>query len=81
MTKYPPKDNIKVTEITNTGFNIVIRTTEYFCPFDRFPWFHDKNPDDIRNVEGDADHLFWDVLDVDLSEDSFKRLATVVGSV
>ena len=76
MTKYPPKDNIKVTSVTDEGFQIIIHSTEYDCPFDKFPWFRNGTVAQIKDVEGDADHLFWDELDIDLSCDSFKRLST-----
>jgi len=76
--KYRPNRNIRVTSITHDGFWITICATEYYCTFEKFPWFRNGTEEQIKDVQGDVTHLFWDELDIDLNEDSFKRKASVV---
>ena len=79
--KIMTRDFLKVTSVTSDGFWIVINVTEYFCPFEKFPWFRNATSADIFKVQGQAYHLWWDELDIDLKEDDFKELATIIRPV
>jgi len=64
---------IEVTNISNHGVWLYIKNTEYFLPFDGFPWFKEARVGEIMDVELLQDHhLRWDKLDVDLELESLK---------
>ena len=75
------KDKIAVTSITEDGFWIAINATEYFCPFEVYYWFRNAKHEDIKNVVGNAESLHWEVLDIDLTGESFKRMSKVTRPV
>jgi len=77
IMKFQPTDNIKVTSVVDDGFWITIQNFEYFCPFDKFPKFRQGTAAQIKDVEGDVNHLFWDDLDIDLDVEDIERLATI----
>jgi hypothetical protein len=50
------------------GFWLVLDSTEYFLPFEKFPWFKGATESELRDVELlHGDHLYWPSLDVDLT--------------
>jgi hypothetical protein len=59
---------VEVTNISNHGFWILVRSKELFLSYEDFPWFKDRTIKDITKVElfGEG-HLYWENLDVDLS--------------
>lgn len=63
--------NISKPEITNIsehGFWVFIEATEYFLPFEQFPWFKQATVSQITNVQClHKTHLYWPDLDIDLS--------------
>jgi hypothetical protein len=63
--------NISKPEIANIsehGFWIFIEPTEYFLPFEQFPWFKQASVGQITNIQlMHKSHLYWPDLDVDLS--------------
>ncbi|MFH0772617.1 MAG: DUF2442 domain-containing protein [Candidatus Omnitrophota bacterium] len=63
--------NISKPEITNIsehGFWIFLKSKEYFLPFKKYPWFKDAAISSISNVElMHSQHLYWPKLDVDLT--------------
>jgi len=62
---------IEVTNISRHGIWLFIKGTEYFLPFDKFPWFKEAKIGDIMDVRLLSDHhLRWENLDVDLEIDS-----------
>ncbi|MCD4831727.1 MAG: DUF2442 domain-containing protein [Anaerohalosphaeraceae bacterium] len=64
----------EVTNISEHGFWILLSGAEYFLPFDKFPWFKDVSIAEITNVQLlHGSHLYWDVLDVDLSCDIIEH--------
>ena len=75
---YWTKDKIEITVVSEDGFWITINDFEYFCPFDKFPWFRGAAPDDIRDVLGNADDLTWDYLDIDLAGSFIIKTATII---
>ena len=61
----------EVTEVTSTGFRLLLAGREWFLSFQDFPWFTGAPAWKIRNVEQvSVDHLHWPELDVDLSVES-----------
>lgn len=64
----------EVTNISRHGFWLLVRGSEYFVPFDQFPWFRDASVDQILNVNlPSPHHLYWPDLDVDLALDSLDH--------
>lgn len=58
---------IEVTNISAHGFWVLVKGTEYFLPYDKFPWFQNARVGEILNVELlHGSHLHWPKLDVDL---------------
>ena len=58
----------EVTNISQHGFWILTNGTEYFLPFEKFPWFRDARVSEITAVQLlHGHHLYWPELDVDLS--------------
>jgi len=50
------------------GFWLLLDGTEYFLPFEKFPWFRNATRSQIRDVQLlHRTHLYWPTLDVDLS--------------
>jgi hypothetical protein len=65
---------IEVTNISSHGIWIYVKSSEYFMPFEKFPWFRDAKISDILEVELMNDHhLRWEKLDVDLELDSLEN--------
>jgi len=58
----------EVTNISRHGFWLFYDGTEYFVPFEKFPWFRNADLEKIFNVrlEGPG-HFYWPDLDIDLS--------------
>jgi len=62
-----------VTNISQHGFWILAEGTEYFLPFEKFPWFKDARVAEIMEIEfSHGSHLYWPKLDVDLSLDILR---------
>lgn len=65
---------LEVLNISKHGLWLYVEPTEYFLPFDDFPWFRNATIGAILNVcLTGADHLFWPDLDVDLHINSLKN--------
>jgi hypothetical protein len=67
--------NIKITSVKKDGFWIAIRNIEYFCPFDIFYWFKDAEKKYIFKVQGHIYTIYWEELDIFLSEEIIKELS------
>ena len=64
----------EITNISEHGFWILFEGTEYFLPFEHFPWFRDANISRITDVRVyHGTHLHWPKLDVDLSIDILQH--------
>lgn len=60
---------IEVTNISKHGIWLYAHGTEYFLPYDQYPWFKDKTVSQITNVEETSPgHYYWPDLEVDLSK-------------
>ena len=70
-------ENISQVEVTNisiSGFWLLLDDEELFLPFEDFPWFQDAPVGKIVTVELPApNHLYWPELDVDLEVESIRH--------
>lgn len=70
----PTTSAVEVTNISHHGFWLLLDGRELFLPFDEFPWFRQATVDAITRLERPAPgHLYWPVLDVDLSINSIEH--------
>jgi hypothetical protein len=52
----------------------MIERTEYFLPFEHFPWFRDATIGQLTNVQlPNTHHLYWPDLDIDLAVESLAH--------
>lgn len=64
----------EVTNISPHGFWLLLGNEEKFVSFEIFPWFRDASIREITDVELQSpDHLYWPVLDVDISVESLDH--------
>src|ERR1041384_1698800 len=65
---------VEVTNVSRTGFWLLLDGRELFLPFTQFPWFEDVTIGQLANVQRPRpDHLYWPTLDVDLSVESIEH--------
>jgi hypothetical protein len=63
----------EVTHISQHGFWLLLEDEELLLPFAQFPWFRQATIEQISRVERpSADHLYWPLLDVDLSVEGIR---------
>ena len=66
---------IEVTNVSRHGLWLLVGDEELFLPFEQFPWFRDASIEEISVVERQtADHLYWPLLDIDLSVESIRTV-------
>ena len=71
-----PTSEIEVSQASNKGFWLLLHDEELFVPFAEFPWFKKASMEKLMTVEKpSADHLYWPLLDVDLSIESIRNPA------
>lgn len=64
---------VEVTHISRQGFWLLLDDEEPALPFTEFPWFKSATIEQLLNVERPTkNHLYWPVLDIDLSVDSIR---------
>jgi hypothetical protein len=64
---------VEVTNVSQHGLWLMVGDEELFLPFEHFPWFRDASIAKISVVERQtADHLYWPLLDIDLSVESIR---------
>ena len=67
---------VEVTNVSRHGLWLLVGDEELFLPFEQFPWFRDASIEKISFVERPtADHLYWSLLDIDLSVESIRNPA------
>ena len=67
---------VEVTNVSRHGLWLLVGDEELFLPFEQFPWFRDASIEEISIVERQtADHLYWSLLDIDLSVESIRNPA------
>ena len=63
----------EVTHISKNGFWLLLDDEELLLPFSEFPWFRQATIEQLTTIEWpSADHLYWPMLDVDLSVESIR---------
>ena len=63
----------EVTHVSRHGFWLLLGDEELFLPFEGFPWFKSATIEQLLQVEWPTkDHLYWPLLDVDLSVASIR---------
>ena len=66
--------NAEVTQISPHGIWLLANGTEYFLPYEDFPWFKKGSVEQILNVRLlHGFHLRWPDLDVDLELNSLEH--------
>jgi hypothetical protein len=72
--KLGPHTSAEVSNVSATGFWLLIADKERFLPFADFPWFREARIRELTNVELQSpNHLYWPDLDVDLSVESIDH--------
>lgn len=72
-----PTLEIEVSLATNKGFWLLLENEELFVPYAEFPWFKEATMEQITKVERPSvNHLYWPLLDVDLSVESVRHPAS-----
>jgi hypothetical protein len=62
---------VEVTNVSASGFWLLLDAEEVFVEFKQFPWFKEAAIGQLLNVERPAPHhLYWPDLDVDLAVES-----------
>jgi hypothetical protein len=60
--------------ISSFGLWLLIGNTEYFVPYDKYPWFQNATLLDIYNFEVfNGKQLHWPTLDVDIDVDCLEN--------
>lgn len=63
----------EVTHVSRHGLWLLLGDEELLVPFDHFPWFRAATIEQLSRVEWPSqDHLYWPLLDVDLSIASIR---------
>lgn len=74
-----PEQGTSAAEVTNVsrhGFWLLLDGEELHVPFTEFPWFRTATIEQITTVEWPSpDHLYWPLLDADLSVASIRNPA------
>lgn len=64
---------VEVTNISPHGFWLFLGAEEIAVPYSQFPWFKSATVEQISAVERPTEnHLYWPLLDVDLSVESLR---------
>lgn len=64
---------IEVSLVSAKGFWLLLGDEELFVPYADFPWFKQATVEQVTTVERPStDHLYWPMLDVDLSVASIR---------
>jgi hypothetical protein len=65
---------IEVSLASNKGFWLLLDSEELFVPFSEFPWFQRATIEALTSiVQPSSNHLYWPLLDVDLSVESIRN--------
>ena len=64
---------VEISCATSQGLWLLLKDEELFVSLAEFPWFKKATLEQITTVEWPApDHLYWPLLDVDLSVESIR---------
>ena len=65
---------VEVLGLSRHGLWLLVGETEFYLPFEQFPWFGEARVRDAYEVELlHGTHLHWRELDVDLDLDSLQH--------
>ena len=65
---------VEVTNVSGSGFWLLLDADELFVEFKKFPWFKDASIGQLVDVKRPAPHhLYWPALDVDLAVESLSQ--------
>ena len=71
-----PTSEIEVSLVSNKGFWLLLDNEELFVSYGEFPWFKQATVEQITTIERpSSNHLYWPLLDVDLSVESVRNPA------
>ena len=63
----------EVTHVSKHGFWLLLDSEELLVPFEQFPWFKKATIEQLSEVLWPTpDHLYWPLLDADLSVQSIR---------
>ncbi len=63
----------EVTHVSPHGFWLLLGDEELLLPFGEFPWFKQATIEQLTAIEWPStDHLYWPLLDIDLSISSIR---------
>lgn len=63
----------EVTHVSKHGFWLLLGGEELLLPFEHFPWFKKATIEQLSQVEWPTpDHVYWPLLDIDLSVASIR---------
>ena len=63
--------DVEVTGVNTHGVWLYVKGSEYFLPYEDYPWFKEAKVADILDVQLlHESHLYWPALDVDLCVES-----------
>jgi hypothetical protein len=66
----------EVTHVSTHAFWLLIGDEELAVPYAEFPWFRQATIEQLMAVERPTDdHLYWPLLDIDLSVASLRHPA------
>ena len=64
----------ELTHVSVHGLWLLLDQEEIHLPFEKFPWFKQATIEQISRVERPSpNHLYWPLLDVDLSVESVRN--------
>jgi len=65
---------IEVSLVSNKGFWLLVGEEELFVSYAEFPWFKQATVEALSTIEWPTpDHLYWPLLDIDLSVESIRN--------
>jgi hypothetical protein len=65
---------VEVIHVSKNGFWVLLGDEELLVPFAEFPWFRQATIEHLTTIEWPTqDHLYWPLLDVDLSVESIRH--------
>lgn len=64
---------VELSHVSAHGLWLLVGDEELFLPFEHFPWFRAATIEQVAAVERPTtDHLYWPLLDIDLSVCSIR---------
>jgi len=65
---------VELSNVSQHGLWLLVDGSEYYLPFEDFPWFRDATIAQLSRIDRPTrDHFYWPELDVDLSLSIIER--------